>query len=38
MVDKLRKEIKYHVNISVPKINKKLIHDIDAPVLGFSNP
>lgn len=37
MVEKLRKDMRYHITDSVTKVNKKFIHDVDAPVLGFSN-
>jgi hypothetical protein len=37
MVENLRKEMRYHITDNSTKVNKKIIHDVDQPVLGFSN-
>jgi len=37
MVDKLKKDMKYHASYTSAKVDKRFVHNIDAPVLGFSN-
>ena len=37
MVENLRKEMKYHITDTSTKVNKKIIHDVEQLVLGFSN-